>query len=307
MAKHTRRREHERFGGSGLKPPPFDYIAPSTVGEAVALLGDEEREVKVVAGGQSLVPMLNMRLARPELLVDITRIPELGRLHVDGTGNLRIGAAVRQAHAAADSAVRNGWPLLAAAIGRIGHPQIRHRGTVCGSLAHHDPAAELPAAALCLDARFVITGPRGTRTVGAEDFFVATFATAVEPDELLTEVVFPPLPAHHGWAFEELARRHGDFATVGLAVILERDAATDTARTARIAFCGAGPVPVRLSAVEDALAGTDVGAHALGAAAGLARARLSPADDVHASAEYRREGAAHLLVRACTTAWERCS
>lgn len=300
------RREHERFGGSGLKPTSFDYTAPSTVGEAVALLGDEEREAKVVAGGQSLIPMLNMRLARPELLVDITRIPELGRLHVDGSGKLRIGAAVRQARAAADGAVREGWPLLAVAIGRIGHPQIRHRGTVCGSLAHHDPAAELPTAAVCLDARFVITGPRGTRTVGAEDFFVATFSTAVEADELLTEAVFPPLPAHHGWAFEELTRRHGDFATVGVAVVLERDTATDTVRSARVVFCGAGPVPVRLPAVEDALVGTDVGEHALAAAARVALARLAPADDVHATAEYRREGAAHLLVRACTTAWERC-
>ncbi|MEU1471755.1 xanthine dehydrogenase family protein subunit M [Streptomyces sp. NPDC005761] len=289
-----------------MKPTSFDYTAPGTVGEAIALLADAEREVKVVAGGQSLIPMLNMRLARPELLVDITRIPELGRIHVDESGSLHVGAAVRQSRAAADSAVRDGWPLLAAAIGHIGHPQIRHRGTVCGSLAHHDPAAELPTAALCLDARFVITGPRGTRTVGAEDFFVATFSTAVEADELLTEVVFPPQPAHRGWAFEELTRRHGDFATVGVAVVLERDPATSTARAARLVFCGAGPVPVRLPAAEDALVGSDVGEQALAAAARAALSGLTPADDVHATAEYRREGAAHLLVRACTTAWERC-
>lgn len=288
-----------------MKPTSFDYIAPSTVGEAIALLADETREAKVMAGGQSLIPMLNMRLARPELLVDISRIPELGRLHVDESGALHIGAAVRQAHAAADPAVRDGWPLLAAAIGHIGHPQIRSRGTVCGSLAHHDPAAELPTAALALDARFVIAGPRGTRTVAVEDFFVATFVTAVEADELLTEVVFPPLPADHGWAFEELTRRHGDFATVGVAVLLERDAATDTVRTARVIFCGAGPVPVRLPAAEDALVGTGDGEQAVAAAARAALARLTPTDDVHATAEYRRESAAHLLVRACTTAWER--
>ncbi|MCT9011255.1 FAD binding domain-containing protein [Streptomyces rhizosphaerihabitans] len=289
-----------------MKPSPFDYTAPSTVGEAVALLADEEREAKVVAGGQSLIPMLNMRLARPELLVDITRIPELGHLYVDEAGNLRIGAAVRQARAAADTAVQDGWPLLAAAIEHIGHPQIRNRGTVCGSLAHHDPAAELPSAALALDARFVITGPRGTRTVTAENFFVATFSTAVEADELLTEVVFPPLPADHGWAFEELTRRHGDFATVGVAVVLERSAGTGTVRAARVVFSGAAPVPVRLSAAEDALVGSDAGEQALAAAAGAALARLTPSDDIHATAEYRREGAAHLLVRACTTAWERC-
>ncbi|MCX4530538.1 xanthine dehydrogenase family protein subunit M [Streptomyces sp. NBC_00841] len=289
-----------------MKPTSFDYTAPNTVGEAVSLLADEEREAKVVAGGQSLIPMLSMRLARPELLVDITRIPELGRLHVDESGNLRIGAAVRQAHAAADNAVRDGWPLLAAAIGHIGHPQIRNRGTVCGSLAHHDPAAELPTAALALDARFVITGPRGTRTVLAEDFFVATFSTAVDADELLTEVVFPPPPAHHGWAFEELTRRHGDFATVGVAVVLERDTAAGTVRTARVVFCGAGPVPVRLPAAEDALVGSDAGEQARAAAARAVLAGLTPSDDVHATAEYRREGAAHLLVHACTTAWERC-
>ncbi|QIP87928.1 xanthine dehydrogenase family protein subunit M [Streptomyces sp. Tu 2975] len=289
-----------------MKPSPFDYTAPSTVGEAVALLADGTREAKVLAGGQSLIPMLNMRLARPELLVDITRIPELDRLQADDTGALHIGAAVRQSRAAADSEVRDGWPLLAAAIGHIGHPQIRSRGTVCGSLAHHDPAAELPTAALALDAHFVIAGPRGTRTVTAADFFVATFATAVEPDELLTEVVFPAPPAGHGWAFEELTRRHGDFATVGVAVVLERNAALDTVRTARVVFCGAGPVPVRLTAAEAALAGTDAGPDALAAAARAALDGLDPAGDVHATAEHRRETAAHLLARACTTAWERC-
>lgn len=301
---HPRRRP-ERSGGSRLKPTPFDYTAPRTVGEALALLADESREAKVLAGGQSLIPMLNMRLARPEVLVDITRIPELDRLTVDSEGSLHIGAAVRQARAAADPALRAGWPLLAGAVGHIGHPQIRGRGTVCGSLAHHDPAAELPTAALALDARFTVTGPRGTRTVAARDFFVATFSTAVEADEILTETVFPALPPGHGWAFEELARRHGDFATVGVAVLLVRDPADDTVREARAVFCGAGPVPVRLPAVEAALTGTDAGAAAVAAAARAAREGLSPADDVHSTAEHRRESAAHLLARACTTAWER--
>ncbi|MFJ8822093.1 FAD binding domain-containing protein [Streptomyces sp. NPDC102467] len=284
-----------------MKPTPFDYSAPHSVTEALVLLADEDREPKVVAGGQSLIPMLNMRLARPGLLVDITRIPGLDRISVDAQGALHIGAAVRQARAAADPAVRDGWPLLAAAIGYIGHPQIRARGTVCGSLVHHDPAAELPTAALALDARFVIAGPSGTRTVAAEDFFVATFQTAVEPDELLTEVVLPP--RRSGWAFEELARRHGDFATIGVAVLLER---TDHAvAAARVVFCGAGSVPVRLPAAEQALTGTDAGPAALDAARSAALDRLAPSDDVHATARYRREAAAHLLVRACTTAWER--
>ncbi|MFD6279145.1 FAD binding domain-containing protein [Streptomyces sp. NPDC060209] len=289
-----------------MKPTPFDYAAPRTVAEAIALLADPARDAKVVAGGQSLIPMLNMRLARPELLVDITRIPELTHLTVDASGALHIGAAVRQAHAAADPAVRHGWPLLAAAIKHIGHPQIRSRGTVCGSLAHHDPAAELPTAARALDARFVIAGPHGSRTVPAEDFFVATFSTAVGQDELLSEVVVPPPPARRGWAFEELTRRHGDFASVGVAVLLERDPGTGTVRTARVVFSGAGPVPVRLPAAEDALVGTLVGEEPLAAARRAALAGLAPSDDIHASAAHRRETAAHLLVHACTTAWERC-
>ncbi|MFC9941696.1 FAD binding domain-containing protein [Streptomyces pratensis] len=289
-----------------MKPTPFDYTTPRTVAEAVALLADPTRDAKIMAGGQSLIPMLNMRLARPELLVDITRIPELSHLTVDASGALHIGAAVRQSRTAADPAVRRGWPLLAAAIEHIGHPQIRSRGTVCGSLAHHDPAAELPTVARALDARFVITGPRGIRTVRAEDFFVATFSTAVGEDELLLEAVFPPPPAQHGWAFEELTRRHGDFATVAVSVLLERDSVAGTVRSARVVFSGAGPVPVRLPAAEDTLVGTRVGEEALAAARRAALAGLSPSDDVHASAAHRRETAAHLLVRACTTAWERC-
>lgn len=289
----------------GVKPTPFDYSAPRSVPEALALLADEDRDPKVVAGGQSLIPMLSMRLARPGLLVDITRIPGLDGLSVDASGALHIGAAVRQARAAADPLVRDGWPLLAAAIGHIGHPQIRARGTVCGSLVHHDPAAELPTAALALDARFVVAGPAGTRTVAAEDFFVATFQTAVEPDELLTEVVLPP--QRGGWAFEELARRHGDFATVGVAALLTpaEGGAADTVGAARVVFCGVGPAPVRLPAVESALTGSDAGPAALAAAQEAALAHLDPSGDVHATAAYRREAAAHLLVRACTTAWER--
>lgn len=177
-----------------MKPGPFDYAAPTSLREALRLLSDTERDVKVLAGGQSLIPMLNMRLARPELVVDITRVAELGRMSVDADGALHIGAAVRQAAAAADPAVRGGWPLLAAAIEQIGHPQIRNRGTVCGSLVHHDPAAELPAVAVALDARFTVTGPGRSRTVPAGDFSSAPSPPTSNPMSSSPRWSFRPPP-----------------------------------------------------------------------------------------------------------------
>ncbi len=284
-----------------MKPPPLDYTAPATLDEARAALADTHREAKIIAGGQSLIPMLNMRLARPEVLLDISRIAELGALHVDSDG-LHVGAGVRQASVAAARDVRRGWPLLARAIEHIGHPQIRNRGTVCGSLAHHDPAAELPAAAVALEARFVLAGPRGYRTVEAEDFFAGTFQTVIAPEELLTEVIFPPAGGD-GWAFGELTRRHGDFAMVGVAVLLGRY--RGTVPSARIVYCGAGVTPVRVPAAEAELAGHPVGAARVAAACERVAAELVPPDDVHASSEYRREVAGVLLERAVTEAWHR--
>ncbi|MEV0050606.1 xanthine dehydrogenase family protein subunit M [Saccharopolyspora shandongensis] len=286
-----------------MKPAVFDYVAPSSLPGVLRLLGDDDREVKVLAGGQSLIPMLNMRLARPELLVDITRVAELSELREDDAGRLHIGAAVRQSTAAQAREVQTGWPLLAAAIGHIGHPQIRNRGTICGSLVHHDPAAELPATAIALDAEFVLASGRGRRRVPAAEFFVATFQTAVEPDELLVEVVFPPATGN-GWAFAELSRTHGDFATTGVAVSLTRSGSTVDA--ARIVFCGVGSTPVRVSAAEQALIGGDAGEADRQEAHRRAVAALDPPGDIHASSEYRREVAAVLLDRAILEAWERC-
>lgn len=286
-----------------MKPPIFDYVAPVSVLEVLNLLADDSRDVKVVAGGQSLVPMLNMRLARPELLVDITRISELGELYVDDDGRLHVGAAVRQAEVIASPIARASWPLLVGAIKQIGHPQIRNRGTVCGSLVHHDPAAELPAVAVALEAEFVIAGPRGTRRVPAEAFFVGTFQTALEDDELLVETVFPPALSP-GWSFLELARRHGDFATIGVAVSMR--ATIDAVDAVRVVFCGAGDTPVRVADVEGSLTGHALDAAARSRACEAASAHLRPPADVHASREYRREAAAVLLDRALQQAWERC-
>lgn len=288
-----------------MKPGPFDYAAPTSLREALRLLSDTERDVKVLAGGQSLIPMLNMRLARPELVVDITRVAELGRMSVDADGALHIGAAVRQAAVAADTAVLGGWPLLAAAIEQIGHPQIRNRGTVCGSLVHHDPAAELPAVAVALDARFTVTGPGGTRTVPSEDFFLSTFAADVEPDELLTEVVFPAPALGTGWSFLELVQRRGDFAGVGVAVLVRRS--DEVIGEARIVFCGVGNTPVRTPQAEQALVGRAFNSFAVEAAVLAVRSAVDPPDDVHASAQWRREGAEVLLRRALKQAWESCA
>lgn len=285
-----------------MKPPPFDYVAPRSVPEVLGLLADSEREVKVLAGGQSLIPLLNMRLARPELLVDVTRVDGLDSWWEDEAG-LHVGAGVRQAALAAAPEVQGGWPLLAAAIGWIGHPQIRNRGTVCGSLVHHDPAAELPTVAVALEARMVIAGPAGHRTVDAAEFFTGTFQTALEPDELLVEAVFPPITGE-GWGFAELAGTRGDFAVVGVAARLARREQQVTA--ARVVCCAVGTRPVRLPEVEAELVGHRIDDASIAAAGRQTVATLDPPADVHAGKEYRREAAGVLVGRAIGQAWERC-
>lgn len=290
-----------------MKPARFDYAVARTPGEALELLADQDRDVKVLAGGQSLIPMLNFRLARPELLVDITRIPDLDRVRVDDgrDGRLRIGATARQSRVAGDPRVRDGWPLLADAIERIGHPQIRNSGTVCGSLAHHDPAAELPLLALVADARLRVEGPGGARAEEARDFFVGSFETVVEPDELLVEVELPPVPAGTGWSFQELARRSGDFATVGAAVLLRRE--DGRLADVRLGFCGVDQRPVRPAAIEALLTGRTWDEDARLALTRAVQDELDPAGDAQASARFRRETAAVLAVRAVDEAWERCA
>ena len=204
-----------------MKPAPFLYSRASTVGEALAVLTEHGDEAKVLAGGQSLIPMLNFRLARPGVLVDITRIPELGRMERHN-GTLVVGAAVPQAEAERSALAAEACPMLAQALHHVGHPQIRARGTVGGSLAHADASAELAAVALALDATLVVRGQEGERTVPADSFFIGPWMTAIKDDELLTEVHLPVLPDHRT-AFVELARRRGDFAVVGLAVAVRMD------------------------------------------------------------------------------------
>lgn len=241
-----------------MKPAPFAYDAPETLEEALGLLARKGEDAKVLAGGQSLVPLLNFRLARPDRLVDLNRVEELAYLRRDGDV-LRIGALARHVHLERSAEVAAGWPLLAEAVRHVGHPQIRARGTVCGSVAHADPSAELPVALAALDARLHVRSARGSRTLAAGDFFLSFFTTALKPDELLVEVEVPPLPAGSGSAFAEHARTHGDFAVGGAAAIL-------SGNEARLALLAAGPVPVRARAAEGLLADGSSAAEAADAA-----------------------------------------
>jgi CO/xanthine dehydrogenase FAD-binding subunit len=228
-----------------MKPAPFDYRAPALVEETLSLLGLEST---VLAGGQSLVPLLNLRLARPELVVDINGIVELDYIRADG-GPLRIGAMTRQAALERSKLVRRRWPLLHKAVRFVGHFQIRSRGTVGGSVAHADPAAELPVALTALGARFHLRSSGGARVLRPSEFFIGPLQTAREPDELLVEIEVPEQPEGAGSGFAEHARTHGDFATAGAAAVVPRGG------DAGIALLGAGPVPVRAVAAERALAG----------------------------------------------------
>ena len=285
-----------------MKPPPFAYECPRDVAEAVALLGAHGGDALPLAGGQSLVPLLNFRLARPAVLVDLNRIEALGRIKVED-GALRIGAMARQATVEADARVARGWPVLHEAIGHIAHPQIRNRGTIGGSLAHNDPAAELPAAMLALDAEMTAQGPAGVRTIAAQNFFLDTMETALAPDELLTEVRVPALPEGTGWGFQEAARRQGDFALVAVAVLLRPDGAGGI--DSRVVVTGTGDGPARMQAAETILAERGRVADACEAAADAAAEASEPADDPHAPAWYRQKLVAALTRRACREALTR--
>lgn len=278
-----------------MKPPRFAYVAATTVDQAVRSLHDLGSEAKVLAGGQSLMPMLSMRLARPDALVDVNRVPGLDSI-TRHNGELVLGALVRHHDAATSAVVAEACPLLTQALPFVGHPSIRHRGTVAGSLAHADPAAELPAVALALGATMVATSVRGERRIASDDFFHSWFTTALEPDELLTEVRFRAQPADTGSSFLEVARRHGDFAQVGIAAILRVQ--DGLLRDPRLVAVSAGPVPVRLLAAEAALADQPLGDASIAAAARAAAEEIQPGSDVHSPAGYKRAALRALLARA---------
>jgi carbon-monoxide dehydrogenase medium subunit len=263
-----------------VKPAPFRYARPATAAEAVALLAAGGDGAKLLAGGQSLVPLLNMRLVRPAVLIDLNGARELERIEPAPDGGLVLGALVRHADLAGAPLVRERAPLLAEAARHVGHAAIRNRGTLGGSLAHADPAAELPAALLALDADLGLLGSRGIRRVGAADFFRGLLATALADDELLAEVRIPPAP--RGWGFAEIARRPGDFALAGVATAL------DGGGRARVVGFAVADRPIRLRAVEAVVVAAPRDPAMPARAGAAAESDCDPVSDVHASAEYRR-------------------
>lgn len=287
-----------------MKAASFEYVRATSIDHVVRTLADNE-DAKILAGGQSLVPLLNMRLARPATIVDISRIDDLS--YVRGAGDhLEIGALATHRLVETSELVRRHVPLLAEALRHVGHVTIRNRGTIGGSIAHADPAAELPATCVALDAEFVVQGPRGRRVIAAADFFQGYLMTALEQEEVLTEVRVPVLAPGTGCAVEELARRSGDFALVAAFAALTMG--TDgTCRDARVVVAGAGSTPVRATAAEALLKGAAVTADVVAAAAQAASAATNPPSDIHGPAEYRRQMATVLSRRAITQAADRAN
>jgi len=287
-----------------MKPPSFEFYDPRDLNEALSLLSQYGTDAKILAGGQSLMPLMNLRLARPKVLIDINRLAELTYIKSGNGGGLAMGALTRQRLVERSGLVQDQNPLLAATIPLIGHPQIRNRGTMGGSLVHADPAAELPALALLLEAEFVFRSFRGERVVRARDFYLSYMTTTIESTELLTEIRFPPWKPRSGWAIQEISRRHGDFAVVGVATLITLDG-NKGCEDARITLFGVGATAIRIEKAKAALKGTPLDSRNLADAAKIVSESLDPDSDVHASAEYRKEVAGVLTRRALDAALQR--
>ena len=283
-----------------MKPPVFDYIAATSIDSAVAALAEAGGEAKVLAGGQSLMPMLNFRLLRPSILVDINRIPGLGFIE-ETPDSIRIGALTRHFALETSPLVARHFPVLSCAMTHVAHLAIRNRGTIGGSLSHADPAAELPMLALLLNAELHIASASGDRAVAARDFFLDTMTVDLDGTELLTEIVLPKLPPYTGWGFEEVARRHGDFALAAVATTLTLSG--DRIAQARIALTGVGPTALRATAAETLLVGQRLDDKLTKRAITAVREAISPETDLHASADYRRHLVGVLTGRALAAAW----
>ena len=280
-------------------PPAFDYHAPKTVGEAIALLGSLGSDAKLLAGGHSLLPMMKLRFAQPAHLIDINRIPELRGICEDGA-DVVIGAMTSE-NALIDSAIlRARVPLLAEAPKLIADPQVRNRGTIGGDIAHGDPANDHPALSLALDASFVIAGANGERTVKADDFFLGLYTTALAEDEILVEIRVPAFEPKTGWGYEKLKRKTGDWATAGAAVVLRLDAGRVS--YARIGLTNVGPTALRATDAEAALVGRALDDASIDAAAAAAMAICDPAEDLRGDREYKTAMAGQMVRRAIRAA-----
>lgn len=285
-----------------MKPAPFDYVRAESAEHAVQALAAAGGDGKVIAGGQSLMPMMNFRLVKPSVLVDINRIPGLDVVQIRGD-KLVLGALVRHRMTATDRLIAQHVPVLHYAMKHVAHLTVRNRGTFCGSVCHADPAAEMPMMSLLLNGVVHIVSPRGERMLAAQDFFVGSLVTALEPDELVTEIEIDMLPAGTGWGFEEFARRHGDYALASAAVTMQRQ--SGMAVGVRIGLMGVGEMPMRLPRIEAMLEGREVSSGLIGEAVDALKTELEPNSDLHASADYRRHLAGVLAQRAMADAWAR--
>ena len=283
-----------------MKLPSFAYACPATLSEAVALLAAHDGEAKPLAGGQSLMPMMAFRVALPSLLVDLRKIPDLKQIQVSDDG-VRLGSMVRWRDIEDDVHLAKAHPLLIAAIAHVAHYQIRNRGTVGGSVAHADPAAEMPGVAIACEAEITAVGKGGNRIIKAADFFLGALTTALEPDEIITEIRLPPWPAGRRFAFQEFAQRRGDFAMSGVALYYDPDA-DGRVGNAHVGVIGVADRPQRLATVEAILNGRTISDATLAAAAEAASAAVDPHDDIHASAAYRRSLTGTLVERALRSA-----
>jgi carbon-monoxide dehydrogenase medium subunit len=287
-----------------MKPASFDYIVAESIDMAVASLTEAGADAKIIAGGQSLVPMLNFRLLRPSVLVDINRIAGLAFIE-ETDRDIRLGALTRHHQLETSPVIARHLPVLFCAMKHVAHLAIRNRGTIGGSLSHADPAAELPMMALLLDAELHIASASGKRAVAARDFFLDALTVDLEGGDMVTEIALPKLPPGTGWGFEEVARRHGDFALAAVAVTLT--VSLGAIAQARVALTGVGPTPLRATAAETLLIGHALEPNLTRGVIEAARAVITPETDLHASADYRRHLAGVLTGRALDAAWQRAT
>ena len=278
-----------------MKLPPFEYACPTTLSEAVALLVAHNGDAKPIAGGQSLVPMLAFRLAAPSLLVDLRKLPDLRKIDISASG-VSLGAMARWRDILDEVRLRTAHPLLVAAVTQVAHYQIRNRGTIGGSIAHADPAAEIPGIVVTCEAEIAVVGSAGPRAIKAADFFLGPLTTALAADEIIVEIRFPPWPSGRRFGFQEFARRRGDFAMAAAALWYDEDAGK--ARNAHVGVIGVGDRPQRLAPVEAVLNGRVIDETTIGAAEAAAAAAVEPQTDIHASADYRRALTGTMVERA---------